>query len=66
MKTVVVVRDGNLSVGDHLTEMRAWLGERSITPRELLPLHVLNFRVLFRARFETDAEADQFVAKFGS
>jgi hypothetical protein len=28
-------------------------------------LHVLNFRVAFRAVFDTDDEADQFVRMFG-
>lgn len=65
MKTVVVARDGHLSVADHLNEMQAWLAERKIVPRELVMLHVLNFRVVFRAIFDTDGEADQFVAQFG-
>jgi hypothetical protein len=65
LKTVVVSREGALSVADHLAEMRAWLAERGIEPQELVMLHVLNFRVVFRASFVTDAEADQFVVRFG-
>ena len=42
-----------------------WLAERKIVPRELVMLHVLNFRVVFRAILDTDGEADQFVAQFG-
>ena len=64
MKTVVVARGGNLSVADHLAEMRAWLAEQNIEVRELVMLHVLNFRVVFRATFDADADADRFVAKF--
>jgi len=36
LKIVVVSRDGTLSVAAHLAEMRAWLAERNITPRELV------------------------------
>ena len=65
MKTVVVTRDGALSVADHIAEMRAWLAEQHIEVRELTMLHVLNFRVVFRATFETAAHADHFVTQFG-
>ena len=65
MKTIVVSRDGNQSVADHLAEMRAWLAERGIVPHEITMLHVLNFRVVFRASFQTDDEAEQFVQQFG-
>jgi hypothetical protein len=65
LKTIVVARDGNLSVAAHLAEMRGWLDERNIVPRELIMLHVLNFRVMFRATFDTDGQADQFTAQFG-
>jgi hypothetical protein len=65
LKTVVVARDGSQSVADHLAEMSAWLGERNIVARELTMLHVLNFRVVFRASFDSDADADRFAAHFG-
>ena len=65
MKTIVVARDGKLSVAAHLAEMRRWLDERSIMPRELKMLHVLNFRVVFRATFDTVEQADRFVTQFG-
>ena len=65
MKTVVVARDGSQSVSDHLAEMRAWLAENGIVARELTMLHVLNFRIVFRATFDTDDEADRFLAQFG-
>jgi hypothetical protein len=65
LKTVVVSRDGGLSVTAHLAEMRRWLTERSIEPRELAMLHVLNFRVVFRGTFETVEQADQFTDRFG-
>jgi hypothetical protein len=65
LKTVVVTRDGNLSVADHVAEMRAWLAERDIEARELTMLHVLNFRVVFRATFDTVEQADRFVTQFG-
>jgi hypothetical protein len=65
LKTVVVARAGNLSVGDHLVEMRSWLSERNIDPRELTMLHVIGFRVVFRAVFDKDGDADLFVRHFG-
>ena len=65
MKTVVITRDGALSVADHIAEMRAWLAGRGIEARELTMLHVLNFRVVFRATFDTIEQADQFAAQFG-
>ncbi len=65
MKTVVVSRDGDLSVAAHLSEMRSWLAEHDIAPRELTMLHVLNFRVVFRATFDDAEQADQFVSRFG-
>jgi hypothetical protein len=65
LKTVVVTRDGTLSVADHIAEMRAWLVDRDIEARELTMLHVLNFRVVFRATFDTADQADQFVTQFG-
>jgi hypothetical protein len=65
LKTVVVTRDGTLSVADHVAEMRAWLAERDIEARELTMLHVLNFRVVFRATFDTVEHADQFATQFG-
>jgi hypothetical protein len=65
LKTVVFARAGNLSVGDHLAEMREWLTRREIVPLELSQLHILNSQVVFRARFTTAFEADEFVQKFG-
>jgi hypothetical protein len=58
LKTVIVTRSGNLSVGNHVAEMRAWLAEQNIEARELTMLHVLNFRVVFRATFDTVEQAD--------
>lgn len=65
MKTVVVLRDGDLSVAAHLAEMRSWLADQGIEPRELVMLHVLNFRVVFRGTFETIEQADRFAEQFG-
>jgi len=65
LKTVVVSRDGDLSVAAHLTEMRNWLAEQGIEPHELVMLHVLNFRVIFRATFEAIEQADRFTKQFG-
>jgi hypothetical protein len=65
LKTIVVARDGTLSVADHLAEMRAWLADHGIEARELVMLHVLNFRVVFRATFDSEHDADRFREKFG-
>jgi hypothetical protein len=65
VKTVVIARAGNLSVADHIGEMRAWLKERNIEPRELTMLHVVDFRVVFRAVFDANHEADLFTQEFG-
>jgi len=45
--------------------MRTWLAEREIVAEDLAMLHVLNFRVVFRATFAETDHADQFAAKFG-
>jgi len=55
-------RAGNLSVADHLAQMRIWLADRNIVPRELVMLHVLNLRLVFRA----DGDADLFAQTFGN
>ena len=65
MRTVVVSRAGDLSVAAHLAEMQAWLADQGIEPRELVMLHVLNFRVVFRGTFQTDEQAERFIAQFG-
>ena len=64
LKTVIVTRSGNLSVGNHVAEMRAWLAEQNIEEREVM-LHVLNFRIVFRATFDTVDRTDGFTAQFG-
>ncbi len=65
LKTVVISRDGDLSVAAHLTEMRNWLADQGIEPCELMMLHVLNFRVIFRGTFETAEQANRFTEQFG-
>lgn len=60
-----MARAGNLSVADHLAEMQASLAERNIAAREIVILHVLHFRVVFRAVFDTDGDADLFAPAFG-
>jgi len=64
LKTVVVIRAGDRSVADHLAQMRGWLAERHFVPRELVMLHVLNLRVVFRATFDADSDADLFAYTF--
>jgi hypothetical protein len=59
--TVIVAREGNLSVGDHLAEMQEWLFHREIEPLELAPLRVIKFRVEFQATFASAGHARLFV-----
>jgi hypothetical protein len=63
--TVIVAREGNLSIGDHLAEMREWMLHREIKSLELAPLRVINFRVEFRATFASAGHARLFVDRFG-
>jgi hypothetical protein len=65
LKTVIVARDGSLSVADSLAEMQAWLAEHHITAIELTMVHVLNLQIVFRATFEEHHDAEQFAAQFG-
>jgi hypothetical protein len=65
LETVIVPHSGNLSVGNHVAEMRAWLAEQNIEARVPTMLHVLNFRSVFRATFDTVGQADRFTAQFG-
>ena len=48
-----------------MAEMRAWLAEKNIEARELTMLHVLNFRLVFRATFDAVEQADRFSGQFG-
>jgi hypothetical protein len=63
--TVIVAREGNLSVGDHLAEMQEWMFYREIKPLELAQLRIINFRVEFRATFAAAGHAQLFVDRFG-
>jgi|HubBroStandDraft_6_1064221.scaffolds.fasta_scaffold3382873_1 hypothetical protein len=63
-RTVIVARDGALSVGHQLAEMREWLAERNIVPRELAMQHIVQWLVVYRATFEGDVDAQCFVRKF--
>ncbi len=65
MKTVVVAREGHQSVAEHLAEMQTWLAEQQITAREITMLHVLERRAVFRATFDSEADADRFTERFG-
>ena len=65
MKTVVVERHGDPSVGAHFAEMWDWLIVRHIAPIELSMVHILKRRVVFRASFLKDDDADQFTNRFG-
>ena len=59
MQTVEVTRAGDLSIADHLAEIRGWLEREGIQQTELHAVRVLNGRVTFAATFKQAAEADR-------
>ena len=65
MRSVEITRAGDLSVADHLAEIRGWLDREGIRETDLHAVRVLNGRVTFAATFKQTAEADRFVRAFG-
>jgi hypothetical protein len=65
MRSVEITRAGDLSVSDHLVEMRSWLEREGIQETNLHAVRVLNGRVTFSAIFNQAAEADRFIRAFG-
>jgi hypothetical protein len=65
MRSVEITRAGDLSVADHLAEMRSWLERKGIQETNLHAVRVLNGRVTFSATFNQAAEADRFIRAFG-
>jgi len=64
MRTVEITRTGDASVADQMAEMREWLREAGIQPRELEPVRILNALVSFRAVFVSDDDAERFRRRF--
>jgi hypothetical protein len=64
LNKVIVARDGSLSVGHQLAEMREWLAERNIVPCNLAMQHIVQWQVIYRATFEDEADAQSFLHKF--
>jgi hypothetical protein len=62
---VEITRRGDLSVADHLDEIRAWLDRERIQATGLRAVRILASRITFSANFKTADEADRFRAAFG-
>jgi hypothetical protein len=65
MRSLEITRAGDLSVADHLAEMRSWLQREGIRATDLHAVRVLNGRVTFSATFKQGDEADRFLRAFG-
>jgi hypothetical protein len=65
MRSVEITRAGDLSVADHLAEMRSWLEREGIQETNLHAARIVNGRVTFSATFKQAAEADRFIRAFG-
>ena len=65
MQTIEVTRDGNLSIGDQIAEMRRWLDSAGSVVSALQAVRILNARVTFRITFETSLDAARFINEFG-
>ena len=65
MRSVEITRAGDLSVADHLAEIRGWFDREGIRETDLHAVRVLNGRVTFNATFTQAAEADRFIRAFG-
>jgi hypothetical protein len=65
MRSVEITRAGDLSVADHLAEIRGWLKREGIRETDLHAVRVLNGRVTFGATFTQAADADRFIRAFG-
>jgi hypothetical protein len=64
MRSVEITRAGNLSVADHLAEIRGWLSRASIQATDLQAVQLLHGRITFSATFEQADEADHFLRAF--
>ena len=61
MRSVEITRAGDLSVADHIAEMRSWLERKDIRETALHAVRILNGRVTFSATFKHTAHADRFI-----
>lgn len=66
MRRVEIACSGDLSVGDRLAEIRAWLDDQGISSTALRAIRILEGRVIFSATFEKDLEAERFQQAFGN
>jgi hypothetical protein len=64
MRTIEIARIGDSSVADQMAEMHEWLREAGIHPLQLEPMRILRARVLFRATFANDDDAERFRRRF--
>jgi hypothetical protein len=64
MRSVEITRAGNLSVADHLAEIRGWFDRAGIQATDLQVVRVLSGQVTFSATFERADDADRFLRAF--
>jgi hypothetical protein len=64
MPSIEVTRRANLSTGDQLAEMRAWLDREGIRVADLRPLRILHGRAIFGATFVQSSDAERFREAF--
>jgi hypothetical protein len=64
MQRLEISRRGDLSIADHLAEMRAWLAEEGIRATGLRAVHIMAGRVTFRATFESEIDGNRFQEAF--
>ena len=65
MRTIEIIRAGDVSVSDQLAEMERWLRQQGIVPIELVPVRIVHAQVRFRATFASDSDAERFRIRFG-
>ena len=64
MRTIEIIRTGDVSVTDQMAEMRDWLHSAGIEALEIGPVRILKANVRFRASFPSSADAERFRTRF--
>ena len=64
MRRIEIMRAGDTSIADQLSEMHAWLRSQRIEPLQLEPLRILHCLASFHASFATSDEAERFRQRF--
>jgi hypothetical protein len=64
MEIVEISRRGDLSVSQHLAEMRAWMNYEGVRSTDLRAVRILAGRISFRATFNSGVDAERFRQRF--